>query len=395
MIHTHRALLVCAILLSAVLMSLPGCGGLPAAVTPTSAIVVLAAFEGTSSDAPYISSIATVICGGVRGQFNGPSGNQLILRNIPFGSLTPPTQPLTVTAPGYRTFSEQLELETDIATFVDVSMEKVDTSLTGTVSGTVLSTTGDPLVNAVVTFSWLEDSTTEEVQGFTDSSGKFIIGGINAGEVTVKAEASGYLPEEQTVTITADASGTNADLSFSLLSGATQVTVKGVVEDLRTEQPLSGATVTIDDMTAVTTGTDGRFTVSGVLVGDKSIAVRMSGYDDYDETISVLPGMSDVVALLTLTSTNPPGTPYTLAGTVTLRGATDNSGAVVTAYDLDRGMDMATYTTKADGRFYLFVPAGRYEITATASGHSISRTVTYGGNGRIVDGIDFTLTISS
>jgi hypothetical protein len=394
MVRTPRVLLTALLLLCTALATFPGCGGLPAAVTPTAAILVFAAFEGTASDAPYISSVATVICGGVRGQFNGPSGHELILRNIPFGSLTPPQQPLTVTAPGYRTVSRQVTLEKEVATFVDVSMEKVDLSLTGTVSGVVKATTGEPLVNALVTFSWLEGSSTEQVQGFTDRDGKFIIGGINAGEVTAEAVASGYLPQEQSVTITADSVGTNADLSFGLLSGETKVTVKGVVLDLRTEEPLAGATVTVDSEPSVTSGSDGRFSVPGVLVGDKPIAVRLSGYDDYDDTITVLPGMSDVKVVLSRTSTNPPGVPYTIAGTVTLRGRPDNSGAVVSAYDLDRGMEMASYTTAADGRYYLFVPAGRYEITATVGSRSISRTLEYGGSGRIVDGIDFTLTIT-
>jgi hypothetical protein len=390
---TRKALWALLLLLSGVVATLSGCGGLPAPVTPTSAILVFAAFEGTAPDAPFISSVATVICGGVRGQFNGPSGNELILRNIPFGPLTPPQQPLTVTAPGYRTVSRQVTLEKDVATFVDVSMEKVDLTVTGTVAGTVTATTGEPLVNALVTFSWLEGTTTQQVQGFTDKDGKFIIGGINAGEVTVEAVASGYLPEQQTVTIVADAAGTNPDLSFSLLSGDTKVTVKGVVLDLRTEEPLEGATVTVDAQPPVTTGTDGRFSVPDVLVGDKPISVRKSGYDDYDATVTVLPGMSDVRVLLLRTSTTPPGVPYTIAGTVTLRGRPDNSGAVVTAYDLDRGMTMASYTTAADGRYYLFVPAGRYEITVAAFGRTISRTLQYGGSGRILDGIDFTLTV--
>lgn len=394
MTRTFEALGACILLLCGTLALLPGCGGLPAAVTPTSAIVVFAAFEGTGADAPFIRSVATVICGGVRGQFNGPSGQELILRNVPFGPLTPPQQPLTVTAPGYRTVSRQVTLEKDVATFVDVSMEKVDLSLTGTVAGIVRATTGEPLVNALVTFSWLEGTTTQQIQGFTDKDGKFIIGGINAGEVTVEAVAGGYLPQEQTITVIADAAGTNADLSFSLLSGETKVTVEGVVLDLRTEEPLEGATVTVDSLPPVITGADGRFSVADVRVGDQPISVRLSGYDDYDSTITVLPGMSDVRVVLNRTSTNPPGVPYTIAGTVTLRGRPDNSGAVVTAYDLDRGLEMAAYTTAADGRYYLFVPAGRYEITASAFGRTISRTLNYGGSGRIVDGIDFTLTVT-
>lgn len=386
-------LLCLLILLSPLGLILSGCGGLPADSQITGGIVVFAAFEGTSSTAPRIKTTATVILNGGRYAFNGPSGQDLIVRNIPFGTEDPPKVPMTVTARGYKTVSQQLELSKTTATYVDMSMETVDLAATGTVSGVVTSTTGTPISGAVVTFHSIADSTAAELQGFTDKDGKFVVGGIPIGSAEATAEAAGYLSSTQTLTVQPDATGTNAALSYSLLSGATKVTVRGVVKELRTEEVLSGATVTIGSQPAVTTGSDGRFSVADVPVGTQTISVRLAGYDDYDSEINALPGMGDVVVTVSRISSLPPTVPYTIGGTVTLLGATDNSGAVVTAYDLDRGMQMASYTTGADGRYYLFVPAGRYEVRVTVGSHSIARNVTYLGGGRVIDGIDFALTL--
>jgi len=122
--------------------------------------------------------------------------------------------------------------------------------------------------------------------------------------------------------------------------------------------------------------------------------VKLSGYDDYEDEINVLPGLAYQEIFMSVASSEPPGVPHTIAGTVTLLGQLDSSGATVTAYSLDRGAELASYTTQADGRYYLFVPAGRYTITASFGAKSIGREVVYDGEGRIIDGIDFTLTVS-
>lgn len=373
---------------------LAGCGGLPASTEPTGAIVVFAAFEGAGTDAPTIRSIAQVVVGGVRGQFDGPSERELILRNIPFGDEDPPKQPMTVTAPGYKTVAQQLELRKDIATFVDLTMEAVDTTVTGTVQATVRGSDGAPLLNALVRFFPAGGGDDDTVSGFTDSAGVVAVGGIPTGPVTVEAVAAGYLPETVDITVQPDAGGTNSPLSFTLLSGDTKVTVRGLVSDLRLQTPIDGVTVTIADRPSVQTGSDGRFTVPDVPVGKKPIKATLAGYDDYEDEINVLPGMGTVQVLMSRASGEPPGVPHTIAGTVTLLGAADNAGAVVVAFNINRGTEMARYTTGADGRYYLFVPAGRYELRVTFGSRTITRTVDYEGEGRVLDGIDFTLSAS-
>lgn len=373
---------------------LPGCGGVPADSGLKGGIVVFGAFASSDDDAEFIQTSATVVVGGVRGIFNGPSGEALVLRNIPFGSGSDLAQPLTVTAPGYKTLTQQVALRTDAAVYVDVTMEAADTSLTGTVQGLVTDVSGAPLANASVAFSWDDGGATESLKGYTGSDGRYIVGGIAAGEVTVEAVASGYLAEARQATVAADDYGTSADQDFALTAGDTRVTVSGYVADLRTDERLAGATVTVGDLPSVTTGSDGRFSVSGVLVGDRSVTARLEGYDNYDDVIEVSPEMGSLAILMSKASGAPPGTPYTIAGTVDLVGPADDSGATVTAYDRDRLMDMDSTTTDADGHYWLFVPAGRYQITVTMNGHSISRNLTYLGGGRKLEGINFTLSVT-
>lgn len=372
---------------------LGGCGGLPPDVQPTGAIVVFAAFEGPESDAPTIRSVAVVICGGVRGLFDGPAGKELILREVPFGTLNPPQQPLTVTAPGYLTVSQQVTLRKDAATFVEVNMTRVDLAATGTVAGTVRSLDGGPIVNALVTFSWQEGQEHKSVQGFTDRDGRFIIGGIAAGDVEVEAAAAGFLSATRTISVWPDEGGSNPNLNFELVSGTSTVVVRGTVRDLRTEAPLAGAQVTVGDQAPVVTGGDGTFEVRNVLVGSRPLAVRLSGYDDYDATIEVLPGMAPVEVRLSRVSAEPPGEPYTVTGTVTLLGRPNNAGATVVAFDRDRAVEMARATTDVHGNYRLFLPPGRYELTVSYGGKSIKRELTYPGGGRVMEGVNFTLTV--
>lgn len=385
---------VCAAILFAAALWLGGCSGLPASdpVSET-ATVVFAAFEGPEEDAPTIGSVAVVIIGGVRALFDGPAATELVIQGVPFGEQN--RQPMTVTAPGYLTVSQQLALSTEMATFVDLTMAPVDLTQTGTVAGVVKSTTGLPITSALVTFSWeSETGGAEKLEGFTDSEGRFVIGGIPIGTVDVEAIASGYLPVQKTVTIQPDQGGSNADLTFSLLSGETKVTVTGVTLDMRTQEPLAGVAVTVADRPQVITGADGRFSVAEVTVGERTVLASLAGYDPYEIEINVLPGMGNVEVVMSRTSSEPPTTPYTVGGTVTLVGAEDNSGAVVTALDLDEGVEVDRFTTAADGAYRLFLPAGRYEIKVTARGKSLSRTVDYRGGGRIIDGVNFTLTVS-
>ncbi len=375
------------------LVGLGGCGGVStvsdgARVTTT--VIVECLIEGTED---FIEVPADVAVGGVRGQTN-LRDNWVILPDVPLGSEDPPQQPLTATAPGYVTSSQMLALNEYSYTAVSLPMKPADRDATGTVSGTVTSSdSGAPIVNALVNCLPVGAPLAETIKGFTDRDGFYIIGGIPAGQVEVTCQAVGYLEGTVTFAVKADTADGNAAVNFALVGGQSAVTVGGQVLETRTEAPVAGATVQIGIQPPVTSGPDGSFSVPGVPIGEQPVVASAAGYDDYYTVIGVVPGLDDLRILLTEYSPQPPGRPYTITGQVTLLGAPDSSGALVTAFHLDRGTVLAEDTTNAEGYYYLFVPPGPYRIEVTYGGHSIGREVELGGGGRVLESINFTLTV--
>ncbi len=375
----------------AALMLAAGCGGVGSGSTPsqqTTTVIVETVQQGTTDLLPVA---ADLVVGGVKGKIDMTQG-WAVIGGVPLGDKTPPEQPLTASAPGWVTVSQILTLNTYSYTSVSVEMAAADPTVTATVEGTVTAEDGTrAIVNAVVTFT---PASGDPVVGYTDNAGHYKFTGVPAGQVTVMAQASDYLETTKQLTLTSDATGANSPVNLALLSGSTKLTVTGQVLRVGLDTPIAGGQVQIDDLPPVTTGADGSFSVPQVPVGTQTIQVSASGYDDKQQQLAVTPGMSLVTIYLAPTSPFPPPTPYTLTGTVTLLGRSDNSGATVTALSKDLGQVMDTATTNAAGDYYLFVPPGSYRITVQYGSHSIGRDVVLLGGGRVLTGIDFTLSVT-
>jgi len=372
-------------------ISLTGCGGLPPADdTGGGGSVVVLVVEAETSVPLAVN--ATVTVGGVRGELR-PSDQQLILRDVPIGTATPPTQPLTANAAGYRTATQQVQMQVTAATWVTVAMTPADPALTGSVSGTVTDEeTGQPIANAFVQFT-PSGNQSAAVGGYTAADGAYLVAGIPKGQNSVTVQVAGYLGASRAVTVRADSVGQNAPVDFELVGGDTSVDVTGIVVDVLTRLPVAGAQVTVGTSSPVQTGANGRFAVTDVPVGDQSVTVTSSGYEELEAVVRILPGMGDVTLELFEEAGDPPGGPHTITGTVTLSGSADNAGATVRALSLTTGTVLDEATTDASGHYGLFVPQGAYELTVTYQGRSITREVTVPPGGVIVSGINFVLTV--
>ncbi len=373
-----------------------GCGGLGEDVPsePTAAIVVVGVIDKETQD--FLEVEATAVVGGVRGTVTVEEGS-VVLRDVPFGTGTPPTQPLAVTTRGYVTEAYPIQISVTTATFVTVEMEPADLEITGIVAGYATDeTTGEPITSAALSFEY-EQIGGEPiiVNGYTDSDGYYIVGGIPIGRVQVTASATDYLTTS-VVTNVVQAVGNEEpqQLDFQLIAGATRITFSGRVLDVFTQQPVAGAEVTIADLPPVQTDTNGSFSVPDVFVGERALLVKATGYDDYRENIEVMPGMSPLLVQMNESAAGPPTEPYTIRGVVTLVGAPDNAGAEVEVFDVINGRVAAETTTDAEGNYSVFVLPGTYQITVRYQGRSISRAVILPGGGQKLSGIDFTLTIS-
>jgi iron complex outermembrane receptor protein len=73
-------------------------------------------------------------------------------------------------------------------------------------------------------------------------------------------------------------------------------TIRGMVSDSATQQPLAGATVSFGARSALTT-TDGRYALSGVQVGSGTLRVRMLGYTPAGRVVTVASGQTISVDL--------------------------------------------------------------------------------------------------
>ena len=99
---TEKATVLAALALVAMATILTGCGGVGDETPPeaTAAIVVVGVIDKESQD--FLQVPASVVVGSVRGTATVEEGS-VVLRDVPFGTDTPPTQPMTVTARGYVT----------------------------------------------------------------------------------------------------------------------------------------------------------------------------------------------------------------------------------------------------------------------------------------------------
>ncbi len=335
-----------------------------------------------------------VIVGGQRATLTAGTAS-VTVPNVPLGTASPPTQPLAVTAPGFVTSFQQLQLNTSGATAVTVPLDVADPSLTGTVGGTVTdSVAGSGVANATVQFRLNVTGSDLIIEGATDTTGAYIVGGIPAGNVIATASAQGYLSQATPVVVIQDAgSGGNPALNFQLVPTTTKVTVTGRVIDLIARTPVAGATVTIASLTPVTTRADGSFEVADVPVGDETIAVDAQGYDHYSAVVAVTPGLPALQIELAPTQSGPPPGPTTISGNVVVTNHPDNSGVTVQGILEATNKAIDTTVTPASGDYGLWVPPGTYTIRVSIGTASLEKEhVVLPGGGAVLTHVNFQIT---
>jgi hypothetical protein len=67
----------------------------------------------------------------------------------------------------------------------------------------------------------------------------------------------------------------------ALPPGGTYNAMQGVVVDAATNQPIAGATVTVDTVLTTTTDAQGKFAFAQVPVGDVDVVITAPGYKEY------------------------------------------------------------------------------------------------------------------
>ena len=165
--------------------------------------------------------------------------------------------------------------------------------------------------------------------------------------------------------------------SSSDSGGGSDVTtfLTGTVTDSATGAAITGASLNLDDK-ETTTDSDGYYSFSGIATGIYTLTVTITGYQSYQESITITEGSNVKDIILTAGGTQV----GSLGGTVKY-GETLLEGVVVEL------QNVGSFTTSADGAYsFNHVAYGTYTITAVKSGYEdYSSSVTVNASANTFD----------
>ena len=148
----------------------------------------------------------------------------------------------------------------------------------GTITGTVTNADGDPIDGVSVSASNSESTAT------TGADGTYTLSNVPVATLSVTFEKEGYQTSSITVPASRFSNGT-ATVNATLTVAGAKIT--GTVLDGANENaPLEGATVTLNNGTSATTGSDGSFTIENLTVRDYTLSVSAEGYIASSITVS-------------------------------------------------------------------------------------------------------------
>ncbi|BFO53552.1 hypothetical protein AVXHC19_03550 [Acidovorax sacchari] len=218
-------------------------------------------------------------------QLAGPGGSGIqgssdASGRIYLSGLAPGAYTLTASNAGYSTVQMSATLRAGLVTDLGILQMLVPgNSATAVLSGTVRdSATGLPLSAVAVTVA------AQSLSAVTDATGRYLIGGVAPGTVSVLARKAGYHDASGQADVLA---GQTLDFSPALVpgqsggpGGATDCRILGRVTSAADASPIAVASVSLSGANtgAVLTGADGAYALTGLVSGDTRITVSQAGY---------------------------------------------------------------------------------------------------------------------
>jgi len=255
---------------------------------------------------------------------------------------------------------------------------------TGSISGTIRATTGNNTVGAGIpgAIVYLQSAYGPAIPGrgtfsaTTDSAGNYTIGGVEPGNYTLVAYATGYsraVSNAGTV-LTVEGDVAVAGANLTLTQGSPGI-ITGSVTDV-SGKPAVGATVTFTPSAGgtpqtVLTDTNGNYTLSNVPPGTYTGTAALNGATAASPSVNVVSGQTITVAFKLAAG----------AGSATGRVVDTNGNPIAGASVFFNGGGTTTVqTAKTDATgTYTFpansLPAGIYVVSATATGFGNSAPV--------------------
>lgn len=149
--------------------------------------------------------------------------------------------------------------------FVKLLINATGFQNTGTITGLVTDTNGNPISGATVTAGGFVTST-------TNASGSYTLNSVPAGLVYVTASKPGFTVVSHLVDLV---SGSTATRNFTLEASTGTGTLSGLVTDALNGNPIEGALVSIAGLSA-TTNASGNYTITNIPAGLLTAAFNAS-----------------------------------------------------------------------------------------------------------------------
>jgi Carboxypeptidase regulatory-like domain/Prenyltransferase and squalene oxidase repeat len=306
-----------------------------------------------------LAGVSVTVAGAFQGSVLTGTDGAFVIGNVTPGSVT-----ITASMNGYQQVVTTGTVVTGQVLFFNPQLKiPIAVPVAGSVTGRVLdAATSQPLMRVIVALKSDPRITTT-----TDATGAFTLSAIPQGSQQLSFTQSGYAPSTAAVTVIAGSSVNLVAVTLSLTPVLSSV--KGVLVDGATDQPLAGVVVTMTGVFSGTTvtGADGGFAVAGVAPGALSVTGAKIGY--YPASMAgVVPAGGTLYLNARLTVIPPPPTTGTMTGKVVdAVSKLPLAGASVTLH----GNNSIKATTDTSGSFTLAgIPSGNQQLEVSLAGYA-------------------------
>lgn len=149
---------------------------------------------------------------------------------------------------------------------------------TGSVTGRVTDNKGNGILNATVSAG--------NINALTSPEGNYRLDNVPPGGQDIIANANGFNTATKTANVIPN-QVINVDFSLTPLTG----TIAGIVTDASTNNPIQGATLSVDNTSiSSTTASSGKYTLSNVPVGVQTVRASISGFSPGTQSVTVKAG---------------------------------------------------------------------------------------------------------
>ncbi len=258
----------------------PGDGDVPPSDRFRVAGVVRAAADGRAVEAATVEVVSGV---GIGQRTESDVEGRYALSGVPAGELR-----IRATAGGFGAQESTVVLIGDLA--LDFNLPASPTSPVSrfSISGVVYNSLGLPFGGAEVR---VLSGRNADQRSATDSAGRYLLSGLDAGTIDLEASGAGHLPRRLAVTLAAD----RVEDFRLLASGST----RGRVVDVLSQEGVPNVSITGDGIVSTSADSDGGFQVLATTSSTDVHPVRFSGAGVVERVTTMrVPGGNTLVTLI-------------------------------------------------------------------------------------------------